>query len=371
MRVFRMPVMLLMVWSVFALCGCTGPASTGDLIVDAADDVPDAGAFDVYDVVVADDALDADDARTSVLPDDTATDAGKDTIQVPVPFHVAMISDCHSLPLELDQKPNSNLVALLEHISDADQTPAALFALGDNIEDMFVWFEDAESGQPVPSIISFRDILTEFVKFPWYVVLGNHDNRFVDTFWGNDVPISRWLEYFDGTGHLPARWYSVQVGGFNFVVLFGADGAVDHDTNDMNILLPDQVAWLNGQLELGLPTILLYHLWLEPPSGESTGEDDADATIDPAGEIHPIFQAIIDHPGVIKATFAGHGHGFRHVRYADVDFYEVGDVKEADVKNGLDDDWANVLLDPIAGTVTLVNYDSIEWEINPAMQAGI
>ena len=123
----------------------------------------------------------------------------------------------------------------------------------------------------------------------------------VDTFHELEAPISRWLQYFEGTQHLPARWYSVKMGGFNFVVLFSSDGAIDHETNDTNILLQEQIDWLNGELALGMPTVLLYHIWIEPPL--ESPEADAET------ELHPIFQAVIDHPGVVKAAFSGHGHG--------------------------------------------------------------
>lgn len=342
----------------------------GDAVAtDAASDVASDGESDLESDVALDVASDvASDAVSDTVSDvagdahaddasaDTAVDAAQPTDK---PFRVAMVSDCHVLPLGLDKKPNKLIVELLQNISNFAAPPAAVFALGDNIEDMFVWYEEAQSGLPIPVLDVLNRIFSENLSVPWYLALGNHDVRFVDTFHELEVPISRWLQYFEGTQHLPARWYSVKMGGFNFVVLFSSDGAIDHETNDTNILLQEQIDWLNGELALGMPTVLIYHIWIEPPL--ESPEADAET------ELHPIFQAVIDHPGVVKAAFSGHGHGSRHKKFQGVDFYEVRDAKTADAQDekASRNDYADVVMDPVAKTVTVANYDDIDWEATP------
>lgn len=281
------------------------------------------------------------------------TDTSDTTGETPEkPFVIALVADCHTLPLGPDESPNDVVGTLLASINNSEPEPTALFALGDNIEDFFMAFEDAEAGEPVPAIESFIDIFSSNLDIPWYVVLGNHDNRFIDTFLGNEVPVSRWLDYFSETNHLPAAWYSVVIKGFNFLVLFGSDGAVDHATNDTNIMLNEQVTWMRRQLDKGMPTILLYHHWLAEPTGESA-------------ELHPIHQAVLDYPDVVKATFSGHLHKFMHYTYHGTGFFQVGAAKHAGSDPsayGWQKDCLLLECDPSDKSVTISNQNLVSWE---------
>ncbi len=302
------------------------------------------------------------DTSSDILADtlaDTASDTARDTAPIPdttdptAPFRIAAIADTHVLPISPGHEYNGAVLGLLHDIATYDPDIRALFTLGDNIDDLATFFDWALADPNVQMIIDYKAFMTANVPMPWFVTLGNHDNRFFDTFSGNEVPMACWAAQFAGSTELPSPWYSVQIRGFNFIVLFGCDGATDHATNDTNIIGPDQLLFLNAELDKGMPSILLYHQWLDAPLEGAA--------------LHPIHQAIIDHPGVVKASLAGHGHAFMHYTWEGTEFYQIGAAKEAGThaaygtENGFLSDFGYFECDPQTGSVTLLNADNIVW----------
>ena len=224
-----------------------------------------------------------------------------------VPFAVAVISDTHIWPAPEDHTHTLNFQQVAQELQDHDPPVEMVVSTGDNVEDLFVLCEDSED---IPILGYYRDLVLDSYDIPVQIVLGNHDNRFIDTFQGTDCPNQRWVETFAGTGLFPAPYYAVQRRGFQFLILDGTDLATDHDSNDLLTLGEDQLAWLASQLEAGLPTVILAHQPISP--GLEAGDDE-----------HPLAQVITEYNDVIAGVLFGHRHRFARGEWAGVPIYET------------------------------------------------
>jgi hypothetical protein len=110
----------------------------------------------------------------------------------------------------------------------------------------------------------------------------------------------------------------------------------------------DQLAWLRTALDDGLPTVLLMHH--PPTSGAETSTGDS------------LCRAIEDHPGVVKAFFAGHLHGFWKGSACGVPYYLVGNT------NPDKPFYFEVEVDAATGAVTIVNEADIPFGEAPKFE---
>jgi len=181
-------------------------------------------------------------------------------------------------------------------------------------------------------------------------VLGNHDNRFLDTFQGTECPNRTWVRALAGSGALPSPYYAVEHEGFQFLVLDGTDGAFDHASNDTLILEEEQLAWVEERLALDLPTVLFAHQAIRP--GHRDGDDD-----------HPLLPLLEAKAEFVRGVFMGHEHQWVRGQWRDIRFYE------GSTPTSLPGEAYHLLeCDPGSGEVTVLNEDSLPYEIEYGLQ---
>jgi len=260
-----------------------------------------------------------------------------------MPFRVAVISDTHIVP-NMDKMPNQNFIAFGQYVDGLDPKPAYVISTGDNVEDMLC-MPDVTCEDPPAILTTFRKLIEDNYTVPFRFVLGNHDNRFLDMYGGNELPLSMWSKAFEGSYLYPGPYYYFDHNGFRFVMLFGSDAAIDHDTNDMACFGSEQLEWLDGLLSDGLPSLLFWHQMIDPVAEMQKETPNA------------ILGVIEAHKNNVKAVFGGHGHVFARIEWNGVIFYETAalgrGVEVGTLQHHL------LECDPVGGTVTVVNAADI------------
>ena len=135
--------------------------------------------------------------------------------------------------------------------------------------------------------------------------------------------------------------------GVRFVELNTEQGDNWSASNGLTAEFSDaQLAWLRLQLSVGLPTVMLLH---HPPTSD---------TLTPAGD--SLCKAVLDHPGVVKAFFAGHLHGFwRGQACGGVPYWLVGNTDPDKPFYYL------VEVDGVTGAVTVLNEADVPFGTIP------
>ena len=255
------------------------------------------------------------------------------------PFYFAVVSDTHVWPEEAHE--NNRLLAETGQLLATLEPPIEFaVASGDNVHDLFC-VPGATCEDPLLILEVFRELLLTSFSVPVYVVKGNHDNRYFDTFLENDAPNRSWLSVFEGTGLFPAPYYAFDQGSFSFIVLDGTDLAYDHESNDEATFGEAQLAWLEEELERGRPSILFWHQHLFP------------SEVDEAA-LPPILSIIDDHRAVVRAVFMGHGHDFRRETWRGVQFFETDATSGAEHPT-----YHLVRCDPASGETEIANEGEI------------
>ena len=279
----------------------------------------------------------APEFATDVAPEvavDTAAEAG--------PVRFAVVSDTHLMP-DPTHANDVRWAAVMDSLAAVTPPLDLVFSTGDNVDDLYCTQDYAQAfldgGDPLPMMAVLQQLISDH-PVPLRLVPGNHDDRFFDTFLGNDVPRAVWHAVFGASDVLPNRWYSVQRGGCLFVVLDSTDLATTHEDNDTPTFGPGQLAWLDGELSRGLPAVVFWHHWIPRPDG-----------VAPLNPVMPVLQA---HPGVVKATFTGHGHEFRKYVWEGIRFYETASLKDPDPPA-----IHRAECDGETGTVTVINEADI------------
>ncbi len=254
-------------------------------------------------------------------------------------FLIAVISDSH-VQLSNDSEQNLNFVHAAEEIGPLG--PDFIVNTGDLVDDLFC-FPDINCDDPLPVLVNYQDLIESSYDVPLYNVIGNHDNRYFDTFETRARPAASWDYVFGDTPSLPSPYYAVEHKGFQFLMLDATDLAVDHDTNDDPSFGQEQLDWTRKRLETGLPTLMFWHHF-----------------IDPHEEVLPDAQGMIalidEYQDRVLAVFMGHKHYFAHVEWNGVSFYMTDDLKHCE-----EPVYHLVRLDPAARTLTIVNEDDIEY----------
>ena len=160
-----------------------------------------------------------------------------------------------------------------------------------------------------------KGLIEESFTMPFYIVLGNHDNRYFNTFSGNEIPLGSWVCVFGETQMLPSHYYHFFHKGFNFITLFASDLAYDHDSNDKPSFGEEQLAWLENILAEGKPSILFWHQYIDPVK---EAENDSP---------NPIIPLLGKYSETVLATFSGHNHKFYDIEWEGIHFYETDDLK--------------------------------------------
>jgi 3',5'-cyclic AMP phosphodiesterase CpdA len=268
-----------------------------------------------------------------------AADSGSESLE---PFRFAVISDTHVYP-SVDFANSVRFSDTGTLLSGLKPPLSMVFDTGDNIQDLFAVYEEVAAGAKVEAIETYKTLIAKKYKLPYYIVLGNHDDRFYDVFKGLDVPKAAWHKAFAGTESLPENYYTVDHNGFTLIVLDSTDLATDHATNDEPTFGAGQLNWLETQLSRGRPSILFWHHWIEP----------ADAQVD----ANPILSVIKRHGGTVRAAFTGHGHVFRKVQWEGVQFFETAALCETAAPR-----YHLVEANPKDGTFRIINEGDIVYE---------
>jgi 3',5'-cyclic AMP phosphodiesterase CpdA len=265
---------------------------------------------------------------------------GTDEVGETAPFYFATVADTHLWPLP-EHPSNQRFMETGRRLSEHAPPIDMVFSLGDNVHDLF---SPCPEGEPVPILDLYREMIRDAFALPFYIVLGNHDDRFLDIFLGQERPKDAWLAAFSGSSSLPSTYYRVDHKGFSFIVLDATAEAYDHDSNDRPTFGQEQLAWLERQLDRGVPTFLFWHHFVEPPPPLT---EDTRAT-------HPYFHTIYDYRTVVKAVFMGHGHQFRKFQWEGVMFYETTSLAGEEEPG-----FHLVACDPGTGTFRIHNEEEI------------
>lgn len=369
------PCIVFLAW--LAACGGDGAARDATDVPSG----PDAAVGDPGDATPADGIADGDDAAapadadTGVAADGTddagndpdaagdarrdppdghadadagndPTDANGDATAPTGPVRFAVVSDTH-LTADPDDAPNRNHAGVMQALAALDAPPERVFVTGDVVADLLVledyvqaWLDGA--GEPVPVLAEVRRLADALLPGRTRIVLGNHDNRFIDQFLGNDVPLAAWLRAFAGSDAFPAPWYAEDIRGCRFVVLWSCEMATDHASNDLPLFGDEQRAWLRARLADGLPTIVLWHHWIPRP---------ADDDVPPA-----LLAELADNPtGAARVAFSGHAHAWRRHEWQGTRFYQTAALRDVPGAHHL------VSCDGDAGTITVLNEHEIPY----------
>lgn len=267
------------------------------------------------------------------------------------PFHVAVITDTH-LMLSNENENNIRFMEVGQTFNFLSPKVDLVVNTGDMVDDLFC-FPDINCDDPLPVLANYRSLIEAYYDMPVYLVLGNHDMRYFDTFLDAATPLESWRYVFGDTNAYPSPYYAVKHKGFLFIVLNSTDLAYDHDSNDLPTFGKDQLAWLEEQLNAGLPAILFFHhylldnydwgQWSTPP-----GEPDQDPS--------PLLSVIREYQDTVKAVFAGHVHHFEKGEWEGVMFYQTDNLGKNDYAP-----YHLVQCDPATGMVSIVNESEIEY----------
>ncbi len=259
------------------------------------------------------------------------------------PFLFAVVSDTH-LMLTNDSLTNQAFILFAKRFKELEPKAEFVVSTGDNIEDLLC-FPDLSCVDPLPVLTNYRQLIEDHFDVPFYAVLGNHDNRYFDQFLDTETPWASWQFVFGDTSVIPDKYYAVEYKGFLLLMLNATDLAFDHDSNDEATFGPEQLSWLEEQLQRGLPSILFWHHCMTPPS---EGQE----------EISPIFPVIETYRENVKAVFTGHLHHFSHDQWKGVDFYQTDNLGKNE--EGVTP-YHLVHCDPQTGIVTIANDADIEY----------
>ena len=304
--------------------------ATVDVDVDV--DVPVDVAVDVaVDVPVADDTQFEHELLQDIA----------ETVDPTGPFRMAVITDTH-FTAKPDHANNVAFQEAGELFSNMDPRIDLVVNTGDNIEDLFVFPWDLAELTEIPIVVSYRDAIDEFYALDYYISIGNHDDRFFDTFQPDQTPLNYWLETFKETESLSATYDFVDHRGFRLVFVDCTDEAFDHDSNDTCTLSSEQLDWLDATLTTDLPVLLFWHI---------------EIVIDDGTELdHPLLAAIYPHKETVRGVFMGHSHRFRRRLWYDIPFLTTDSLKDQ-----TEPIFHLIECDPESGTMSVVNEADIDY----------
>lgn len=330
---------------------CSGSGDSGPGAVDAVRDASgviefDCGGRDVDGTDVGDDFVGLDLGKDRVEGDGRAPDAEVagtlDVAEPTGPFRIGVITDIHFTAVETHAK-NIAFAQAGDLFSTMTPKVDLVVATGDNIEDFLVFPFELPNLTEIPVIRLYHDAINERYLMPYYIVPGNHDDRFFDTFMPEIDTWKYWLETFSDTESFPARHYYFDHRGFRFIVVDCTVGAFDHESNDTCLPGDEQVQWLDSLLAAPKPALLFMHMELRP---------------DESGlESHPLFPVWETHQENLKAVFMGHTHTFHKTDWNGIQLLTTG-VLENQGKQA----YHLIECDPDTASISIINESEIVYE---------
>jgi len=254
-----------------------------------------------------------------------------------VRFGVIADTHAHDTDSPGDGKWMTNTAERLASFTDAMNGWKADFVveLGDFINGWVVFGADPGDPARIPDVLEWADGLYAAFDGPRYHVIGNHDVYNLDK------------EQYRSILGIDSTFYSFDVGGYHFVVLdvqFADDGSdLAHTYTGVGGFVPDaEFVWLRDDLAVSdAPTIVLVHQMLDEYI-----EEWGRALVANQTEI----QALLEADGDVIAVLQGHDHENEHRQIAGIHYVRF----EALVDQGSPPSWAEITLDPVSRTITIV-----------------
>ncbi len=306
-----------------ALIGFVGVAACGDS--DSAEPPRDA--------VGAAETAETYDGSDVAAPGDTAP------AEPPGLLRFIHVSDLHYSGT-LENPRRDYIAARVNRVNAVDFEADRVVITGDIID----YLPSVTEGETIAEIL-VEELDNLFAT--WLPAIGNHE--FYEEFDGTAVEITddkeaREAAFSAAMGY--PLWFADVVNGVRLIILHSVDGSTwNQNAGLLGSFGAEQLAWLDNQLADGRPSILFFH---HPPNTLVT-EPGAPALCD----------VIEDHPGVVKAMFTGHLHGFWEKEECGVPYWIVG--------NWRDDDQSYFLVeyDGAEDRLTIVNRDELPFPEMP------
>lgn len=263
---------------------------------------------------------------------DAAVDAWPYALE-PVVF--AVVSDIH-IDGSFEESIPQKVVGLLAKAAAVDPAPELIAITGDLTDQMAEPVSTADG-----SIIDALQKVIASSQIPVEPVLGNHDYYAVGdaVFDWTQNPVAR-TKVFENAIGLPPWHYTVH-GGMKFIYLNSAYGPMAQKSLGLNGALGKvQLDWLEQTLSDRVPAILFLH---HPPT----------VVLENPG-VTTLPEVITDHADHVLAVFVGHIHVWATANISGVPVYITA-------AGFYGKDFHHVRVDPVEGTVEILNADSIDY----------
>lgn len=288
---------------------------------------------------------------------DVPSDAPQDIHSVPdaveaVPVQPGTVRFVHISDTHIHGSPEAPSAGHVEQavtlLNGVDFDADFVVVTGDLVD--FLPDEYADPSQP-GTIHTALQVL-DGLKWPYHALTGNHEYYRDDSLNPTKDKAAREeflaAMYDDGDQDY---WFDHE--GVRFVLMDSMGGDQwDKSAGLVGSFTQGQLSWLRDRLQPGMPTLLFFH---HPPvdAAPAPGEDS-------------LCGVIQDHPGTVKAIFAGHLHGFWIGDFCGVKYRLVGNTDPAQAFYYL------VEYNGATDTLTIVNEAEIpagtlpEFECDPA-----
>lgn len=275
---------------------------------------------------------------------DTASgEAAAETTEPPGKVRFLHISDLHvygdaAKPLT---GPLSKAVGILNALDfDADFVAAT----GDYVDFLP---DGLKTGDPSTFTACLETLAT--LRWPVRTMAGNHEYYRSELLDPTGEKAARDAYLHAAMGHGPEESFDLR--GVRFLAVNTMQGDQWDASNGLAGSFTDaQLAWIRGRLEDGMPTVLLMHH--PPTSGAVTATGDS------------LCKAIEEHPGTVKAMFAGHLHGFWRGEACGVPYWLVGNTNPDKAFH------FEVEVDGATGAVTVMNEADVPFGEIPEFSCG-
>ena len=253
------------------------------------------------------DGGDSDPGSMTELPGDLPGGDGEVTTVQPGTVRFVHISDTH-----VHGGPDAPYAGKLEQavtlLNGVDFAADFVVVTGDLID--FLPEEYMDTNLPGTLHVALETL--EGLQWPFYAINGNHEYYRDDYLNLTTDKAARedFLADMLGGGDMD-YWFDQE--GIRFILMNSMAGDQwDKSAGLVGSFTPDQLTWLRDQLVTGMPTLLFFH---HPPvnTAPTDGQDS-------------LCEVMKDHPGTVRAVFAGHLHGFWNGDFCGVKYRLVGNT---------------------------------------------
>ena len=215
-------------------------------------------------------------------------------------FYALIISDTH---ISRDESKDERMRELIDKINgDKNGMVHLVFNTGDAVSRIYGDYTAQNQDTSDDRLQRYVDIIST-LDVPVYTALGNHDYKIGPEVDSDDPFTIEQIENAERLWQSKANiypYYSIDYNGWKFIILNTMRGRYRERNFD-----PQQLIWLEAELNTNLPAVLLFHHPIETDNFKIwSGFRDL---ITPEKE--PEFYRLCrEHKKNIKAVFVGHGH---------------------------------------------------------------